>query len=113
MAAGVLTCGLVAVAYLFSFAIRTNAANRQMAVATTLIYEKMEELRATSFTDPIWANTPGTETLIVSGEQFVRTWEFGSNVPRTVTVIVYAETNALTRRRTELIRITTLVSPTF
>ena len=43
IAAGVLACGLVAVTALFSFVIRTNAGNRQMAVATTLLYDKMEE----------------------------------------------------------------------
>jgi hypothetical protein len=103
----------VAIASLFSYAIRTNAINRQTAIATTLVYEKMEEFRAASFTDAIWTNLAGSETLAVSGERFVRAWEISAKTPRAVTVIVYTETNALTRRRTELIRATTLVSPTF
>jgi type II secretory pathway pseudopilin PulG len=111
MASGVLMCGLVAVATVFSFAIRTNVSDRQMAVATALVYEKMEEFRSASFTGVIWAN--GSETVVVAGERFVRKWDIDTNVPRTVTVMVSIDSNALTGRRTELIRATTLFSPTF
>jgi prepilin-type N-terminal cleavage/methylation domain-containing protein len=113
MAAGVLACGLVAVACLFSFAIRTNATNRQTAVATALLYDKMEQFRSASFTDPMWAIPTGSEALLVDGQRFLRTWEIDTNVPRKLTVIVYIEANALTRRQTELIRATTLLSPIF
>ena len=113
MAAGVLACGLVAVACLFSFAIRTNATNRQMAVATALIYDKMEEFRSASFTDPIWAIPTGSEALIIDGDRFLLAWEIDANIPRKLTIIVSTEANALTRRRLELTRAITLVSPTF
>ena len=113
MAAGVLACGLVAVACLFSFTIRTNMTNRQTAIAATLLYDKMEQFRSTSFNDAIWAVATGTETLLVDRDRFLVTWEIDGNVPRTLTVIVYTEAHAWTRRKTELIRATTLVSPTF
>jgi Tfp pilus assembly protein PilV len=113
IAAAVLVCGLVAVASIFSFAIRSNGTNRQMAIGTTLLYDKMEQFKSASFTDPVWTIPTGSETLLVGGERYVRTWRIGGDVPRTVTVIVEAEKNALTRRRTELIRATTLLSPTF
>jgi hypothetical protein len=113
MAAGILACGLVAVAYLFSFTIRTNATNKQTAVATTLLYDKMEEFRSSTFDGAIWAVATGSEGQVVDGQRFLVAWEIDSNVPRTLTVIVYIETHALTRRQTELIRATTLVSPTF
>jgi prepilin-type N-terminal cleavage/methylation domain-containing protein len=113
IAAGVLACGLAAVAALFSFVIRTNVSNRQMAIATSLLYDKMEEYRAAAFNDPIWTTMSGTETVVVKGTPFIRTWQIDSSVPRSVTVTVYAAYNALTQRQTELIRATTLVSPNF
>jgi prepilin-type N-terminal cleavage/methylation domain-containing protein len=113
IASGVLACGLVAVAATFSFAIRTNATNREVAIATTLLSQKMEEFRAAPFTEPIWLSTSGSETITVGGIQFVRQWIIGSTVPRSVTVAVEVQVSALTRRRIELIRATTLVSPSF
>jgi prepilin-type N-terminal cleavage/methylation domain-containing protein len=40
--ATIVALGLVAVASIFSFAVRANISNRQMAVATALAYDKME-----------------------------------------------------------------------
>jgi Tfp pilus assembly protein PilV len=111
--AGILLCGLVAVAYVFSFAVRTNGTNRQMAVATTLLYDKMEEFRSTPFTHAVWLNATGSETLVIAGERYTRAWKIKPGTPRTVTVIIYIQNQALTRRQSELIRATTLVSPTF
>jgi Tfp pilus assembly protein PilV len=113
MTAGILLCGLVAVASVFSFAVRTNIANRQVAVATTLLSDKMEEFRSAPFTDPVWMNAIGSETLVIAGERYVRAWQIKSGTPRTVTVIIYTQSQALTRRQSELIRATTLVSPNF
>jgi prepilin-type N-terminal cleavage/methylation domain-containing protein len=112
IAAGILVCGLVGVAAIFSYAIRANSNNRQMAIATTLAYDKMEELRANAFGGIIPA-TSVTEAMIVAGQRFTRSWQVDSNVPRTVTVIVYANTDSVRRRKTELIRLTTLISPVF
>ena len=113
IAAGILVCGLVAVTSVFSFVIRSNNANRQMAVASSLLSDKMEEFRSTAFTDAIWTKTTGSEILVVGGERYTRVWQVGSGVPRTVTVIVYVQSHALTRRSIEVIRATTLFSPTF
>jgi hypothetical protein len=113
MTAGILVCGLVAVASVFSFAIRANATNRQMAVATTLLYDKIEAFRAASFADPIWTTAEGTEYLVIAGERYCRQWTIEGSSERTVTVIISADSNALTRRRSELVRATTLMSPTF
>ena len=113
IAAGILVCGLVAVTSVFSFVIRSNNANRQMAVASSLLSDKMEEFRSTAFTDAIWTKTTGSEILVVGSERYTRVWQVGSGVPRTVTVIVYVQNHALTRRSIEVIRATTLFSPTF
>jgi hypothetical protein len=113
MTAGILICGLVAVASVFSFAIRANASNRQMAVGTTLLYDKVEAFRSASLEDPIWLSANGAEHFVVDGQRYSREWVIESGVGKTVTVIVYSEHTALTRRRSELIRATTIVSPTF
>jgi len=84
-----------------------------MAAATALAAGKMEELRSAPFSDPVWTLTSASETIVVAGDRFTREWEIDSNVTRMITVVVYAERNALTRRRMELIRLTTLASPEF
>jgi len=109
--AAVVTCGLVAVASMFSFAVRANIADRQMAVATALLYDKMEEFRSTSFDQPLWKNGDGFD-YVVKDITYMRVWQVSPTVPRNVTVIVYVE-GALKRGRTELIRATTIVSDTF
>jgi prepilin-type N-terminal cleavage/methylation domain-containing protein len=106
MAAGILLCGLVAVASTFSFAIRTNITNRQMAVATSLLYDKMEEFRAAPFNGTIWETPTETETVVVAGQAYIRSWQITTEPPRSVTVIVAIGPK-------ELIRATTLVSPSF
>jgi prepilin-type N-terminal cleavage/methylation domain-containing protein len=106
IAAGVMACGLVAAACLFSYAIRANAFNRQTAVATTLVYEKMEEFRSHPTTAPIWINAAGSETVVVAGEAFVRSWKISGSTSRTVTVTVSTGSRPL-------IRATTIVSPVF
>jgi Tfp pilus assembly protein PilV len=111
--AGILVCGLVAVASVFSFVIRTTATNKQAAVAATLLYDKMEELRSASLTDAAWANATGSQTVNIAGESYVRTWRVGGGVPRVVTVVIYAKSNSWTGRQVEVMRAATLVSPTF
>ena len=108
-----LLCGLVAVASVFSFAVRANVSNRQMAIATTLVYDKMEQFRSAPLTDPVWTTAAGSETVAIGGEPYIRKWKTDSSVPRMVTVIVYTPTNGLSRRQTELVRATTLVAPVF
>jgi len=105
----VVTCGLVAVASMFSFAVRVNISNRQMATATALLYDKMEQFKSTPLDDPLW--TDGFD-YVTQGTTYVRVWYVSATMPRSVTIAVYAE-NALTRRQTELIRATAVVSPTF
>jgi len=105
-------CGLVAVASIFSFAVRGNTRNRQVSVANALLYDKMEEFRSASFSEPIWRNGDDSDRIVRDGT-YIRVWQIGKTLPRTVTVIVYIESNPLTGRQTELIRATTLVSPTF
>lgn len=111
--AGIVVCGLVAAASVFSFVIRASAANKQAAVAATLLYEKMEELESAPLTDAAWANATGSETVTRASENYLRTWRVGDGIPRVVTVVIYAKRNSWTGRQVEVIRASTLVSPTF
>jgi len=104
--ATIVALGLVAVASIFSFAVRANISNRQMAVATALVYDKMEELK--------WAPSPGGGSdQVTLDDTYIRAWQVGSGDPRLVTVTVYASSNPLTHRQTELIQAAMLVSPHF
>jgi len=113
MAASILLCGLIAVSSIFTFAIRANINDRQIAVATALAYDKMEEFRFSGWTDSLWIPGTGSENISLPSGQYIRTWQVSSTIPRTVTVVVYAQTSPMNHRQTELIRATTLVSPSF
>jgi Tfp pilus assembly protein PilV len=104
--AAIVACGLVAIASIFSFAIRANISNRQMAVATALAYDKMEELK--------WATSPsgGTDQVALD-DKYLRVWQITPGDPRILTVTVYAASNPLTHRQRELIQATTLLTPSF
>ena len=104
--ATIVACGLVAVAAIFSFAIRANIGNRQMAVATALAYDKMEELK--------WTPSPldGADQVTLA-DRYFRTWHIGPTPPHVVTVTVYAMSSPLTHRQMELIKVTTLISRVF
>jgi prepilin-type N-terminal cleavage/methylation domain-containing protein len=105
------TCGLVAVATMFSFAISANASNRQMAVATTLLYDKMEEFKSTPLDSPLWMNGDSSDDVFRDAT-FTRVWEISPALPCSVSIIVYSE-SPLTHRLTELIRATASVASTF
>ena len=105
------TCGLVAVATMFSFAIRANVTNRQMAVATALLYDKMEQFKSTPLQSPLWINGDDSDN-VVQETTFTRVWEINPNIPHTVSITVYAE-SPLSHRLTELIRATGIVARRF
>jgi prepilin-type N-terminal cleavage/methylation domain-containing protein len=104
--AAIVAGGLVALASIFSVAIRANISNRQMAVATALVYDKMEELK--------WAPSISSGSdQITQDDKYIRTWQVVAGDPQIVTVTVYAASNPLTHRRTELVQTTLLLSPEF
>jgi prepilin-type N-terminal cleavage/methylation domain-containing protein len=105
------TCGLVAVATMFSFAISANVNNREMAVATALLYDKMEEFKSAPLDSPVWLNGDGSDD-VAQGATFTRVWEINPAIPYSVSIIVYAH-SPLTHRFTELIRATASVTNTF
>jgi Tfp pilus assembly protein PilV len=104
-------CGLVAVATMFSFATRANVNNRQMAVATALLYDKMEQFKSAALDSPLWTNGDDSDSVIQE-TTFTRTWEINPATPQSVSIIVYAD-SPLRHRLTELIRATVNVANTF
>jgi prepilin-type N-terminal cleavage/methylation domain-containing protein len=104
--AAIVAGGLVALASIFSLAIRANINNRQMAVATALAYDKMEELK--------WATSisSGSDQVTLD-DRYIRTWQIVTGDPQVITVTVYAASNPLTHRQTELVQATLLLSPAF
>jgi Tfp pilus assembly protein PilV len=104
-------CGLVAVAGMFSFAVRANVNNRQMAVATALLYDKMEQFKSAALDSPLWTNGDDSDNVI-QDTTFTRIWEIDSAAPQSVSITVYAE-SPLRHRLTELIRATVNVANTF
>ena len=105
------TCGLVAVATMFSFAVSANASNRQMAIATALLYDKMEQFKSSPLDSPLWNNGDDSDDVI-QDTTFTRVWEINPAIPHRVSIVVYAE-SPLTHRLTELIRATAIVTNTF
>ena len=105
----VVACGLVGVASMFSLAVRAEIANRQASVAAALLYDKMEQFRSTPLNDPLWADGADDVTY---DTKYVRVWQVSGGAVRSVTIAIYAE-NPLTRRQTELIRATTLITSIF
>ena len=107
IATAILTSGLVAVAWLFVYSSRTNQTNQERTLATLLLQEKLEQLKATPVKDAAWS--PG-EYSDHPG-RFVRTWQIRGGSLRTLTVIVYAERSGLTNRVLELARANAMAAP--
>jgi prepilin-type N-terminal cleavage/methylation domain-containing protein len=105
------TCGLVAVATMFSFAVSANMSNRQMAIATALLYDKMEQFKSAPLDSALWNNGDDSDDVI-QDSTFTRVWEINPAIPHSVSIVVYAE-SPLTHRLTELIRATAVVTNTF
>ncbi len=131
----ILVTGLVAVVSVFAFSTNANLQNRQRTAANTVLYDKMEQLRSTPLDNAAWSaggslkpESPANGyfdyvTITVKGTvissamdssfPYIRLWQIAGLQPRSVTVVVYAQRSGLTRRRMELIRATTLMSPAF
>ncbi len=133
VATAILVSGLVAVAYMFSYSARTNITTQQITSGTLLLYNKMEELKASGMANLTVggglsgaAPTPnyfdyvsiGTNGAIVSdtvtaSAPYVRVWQITGANPRTVTIVVFAQRAGIGGQRMELIRATTSVTSTF
>ena len=131
----ILMTGLVAVVSIFAYSASTNLHNQQRTAAAALLYDKMEQLRTMPIANTACAaggnlnpespaigyfdyvSIAATATLISSTTDrslpYMRVWQIADCDPRLLTVVVYARNAGLTRRRSELIRATTLVSTSF
>ena len=100
----ILVTGLAAVAGAFSYGIETNRRIRFKITATALLSTKMEELKATR--DLL----PGRYSDDAS-PGYRRTWEITPEMPRRVTVVIYARQPS--GGIVELVRATTLIGQDF
>lgn len=134
VATAILVSGLVAVAYLFTYSIRTNMMTEQQTSATLLLYNKMEELRGTSYLsltagggldasspttnywDYVTIGTSGTITSDTSTTDatYLRLWQVmsGTNT-KVVSVVVYTQNSGIGMQQMELARASTEVTSGF
>jgi Tfp pilus assembly protein PilV len=135
IATGVLITGLVAVAQLFPYAIRSNASSRQTTTATMIVDDKLEALRALPLTDAalnaggslnpaspatgyydyvtVASNGAVTVSASSSPTAYLRLWQVSGINPKAITVVIYAVRNGISRTRLEATRSSTLVTDTF
>jgi prepilin-type N-terminal cleavage/methylation domain-containing protein len=130
IATGVLAVASVALATLFISSIKANSRNAELTQAHVLLWEKLEEFRATSLLSTAW--TVGGGLLVPttgyfeyvgvgsggsiqtsttdSSMPFLRLWQITGAKLRSVTVVVYATPNrSAGRGLVELARATSVV----
>ena len=134
IATGILVSGLVAVAYMFSYSVKTNYTTQQMTSATMLVHDKLEELKATSFgtlsvgggldgasptvnyREWVTVATDGSTTVStteVTTAEFLRLWQIADSNPHKVTVLVLAQRSGVSGQQLELARASTLLTSSF
>jgi len=131
----VLVIGLVAVALIFPYAVRSNTSSRQTTTATMIVADKMEALRALPLTAPALAAGGGlnpaspvngyhdyvtvapngvmTVSATPSPSAYLRLWQISGTNPKTITIVMYAMRHGLSGRPTEVTRSSTIVTDTF
>ena len=127
VATAVLVTGLMAVAALFSYSIRTNMYTEQMTTGILLANTKMEGLRASglsgltvgggldsssptaSYFEYTTISSSGalTTDTVTTTAPYLTLWMIAGTNPRLVTVAVYAQRSGVTGNMTELMRTTT------
>ena len=133
IATAILVSGLVAVAYLFTYSVRTNITNDQLTSATLLLYNKMEELEAVSlanltvgggldgasptanFFDYVTVGATGALTVNTTDTNapYLRVWQVTGANPKSITVAVHAQRAGFSGDRREMVRATTSVTSSF
>ena len=129
----VLVTGLLAVASLFSYSIRTNMYTEQMTTGILLANTKMEGLRSTgmagltaggglnsasptaNYFEYVSISTSGalTSDTVTTTAPYLTLWMIADANPKIITVAVYAQRSGVTRGMTELIRTTTSLTSGF
>jgi Tfp pilus assembly protein PilV len=135
IATAVLVPGLAAVAMLLPYLTSSISSSRQTTAATMILTDKMEALRRLPLTAsglnaggglnpaspvsgyydyvtvaPNGAVTTGTTS---SPKAFLRLWQVAGTNPKTITIVVYTVRNAISNRRLELTRSSTIVTDTY
>jgi prepilin-type N-terminal cleavage/methylation domain-containing protein len=85
----ILTLGIAAVARLFAYSAAVSVINERRTLATLLLHEKIEQLKAKPLSDPAW--TPG-EYSGYDGRYF-HVLQISDSVPRVAKLVVYVRLN--------------------
>ena len=129
----VLVTGLLAVASLFSYSIRTNMYTEQMTTGILLANTKMEGLRATgmagltaggglnsasptaNYFEYVSISTSGalTTDTVTTTAPYLTLWMISDANPVIITVAVYAQRGGVSGQMAELIRTTTSLTSGF
>lgn len=124
----IMVTGLIAVAGLFSYSVRTNLFSEQVTTGVLLANSKMEEFRGvvratdlatgggldvlsptTNYFEYVSISEEGVVTAdtVTSTAPFLRLWEISGDNPRRITVSIYAQNSGISGRPIELVRTTT------
>ena len=133
--------GLVSMALLFPYMIKSNVSSKQISAATIVVTDKMESMRVmplsnaalnaggglnpasptTGYHDYVVVGTDGTLTAtssLPSGASgninaYLRLWQVSGTNPKTITVVVRALNSAGSGMQMETARSSTIVTDTF
>jgi prepilin-type N-terminal cleavage/methylation domain-containing protein len=109
----ILVSGLVAVAAMFSYSIRTNLINQRRTAALALLYDKIEELKSIPLTDSRWNAGNYSDVIVTAGGTYFRKWNVSGTASRRLTVVIQTQYPGSTGGLRELCRATTSVSEKF
>jgi prepilin-type N-terminal cleavage/methylation domain-containing protein len=141
IATAVLVPGLVGVALIFPYTIKSNLSSKQTSAATLVITDKMESMRVlplnhaaltvggglnpatpvTGYHDYVMVAANGTMTTSATmptgaangTNGYLRLWQVSGSNPKTITIVVQTLNSAGSKRRIEMIRSSTIVTDTF
>jgi prepilin-type N-terminal cleavage/methylation domain-containing protein len=135
VATAVLVPGLAAVTMLLPYLTNSISSSRQITAATMILTDKMEALRRLPLTDAalnvggglnpaspvngyydyvtVAANGTVTTSATALPKSYLRVWQTSGANPKTITIIIYSVRNAVSNRRMEMARSSTIVTDTF
>ena len=133
VATAILVSGLLAIANLFAFSIRTNKMTEQQTSATLLVSNKMEQLRGASFStltagggldpsslmpsywDYVSITTSGAilSDTTTTGAPYLRLWQIAGAETKAVSVVVYPQKSGVGMQQMERARASTEITSGF
>ena len=133
VATAVLIPALGGVVMLMPYLTNSISTSRQVTTANLILTDKMEALRrlpltasqlnaggglnpaspVSGYSDYVTVTPEGGVNPTASPIAFLRLWQVSGTNPKTITIVVYTLRNALSNRRMEVARSSTIVTDTF